>query len=95
MDVSEKNTQSGESGQALLDTVASLTGLPEGLVQQELHEMITAAGQNAGSVTLDDLRQAMLLYLESLALQEEGLLDPADPDLATLRASDSGTIPSA
>jgi hypothetical protein len=90
MDVSDK--QGLESGQALLDTVASLTGLPEGLVQQELQEMLTVAGQSAGSVTLDELRQAMLLYLEALAQQEESLMDPED---AALRASESSTIPSA
>jgi hypothetical protein len=54
-------------GQQLLDTVAELTGLPEPLVQQELHEILESAGQNAGSVTLDALREAMLLYLEAMA----------------------------
>jgi hypothetical protein len=72
MDVSDKHEP---GGQELLDTVASLTGLPEGLVQQELHEMLAVAGQNAGNVTLDQLRQAMLVYLEALALQEEALMD--------------------
>ena len=95
MDVSEKQPASNESGQALLDTVASLTGLPEGLVQQELHEILTVAGENAGSVTLDQLRQAMLLYLEALALQEEALMgSEMDNEDSTLRASDSG-VPSA
>lgn len=70
MDVSNKK------GSELLDTVASLTGLPEELVQNELHELIAAAGQNAGNVTLDQLRQAMLLYLETLAQQEEALMEP-------------------
>jgi hypothetical protein len=96
MEVSDKQTGPGESGQALLDTVASLTGLPEGLVQQELHEMLEVAGQNAGSVTLDQLRQAMLLYLEALALQEESLMgSDGEAGTSLLRASDSGTIPSA
>ncbi len=78
MDVSK------QKGSELLDTVASLTGLPEELVQTELHELVTAAGQNAGNITLDQLRQAMLLYLEALAEQEESLAD-----------SDSSIIPSA
>jgi len=92
MEVSDK-TNSGDSqnGQDLLDTVASLTGLPEDLVQQELQDMITAAGQNPGNVTLDELRSAMLLYLEALAIQEESLLDGD-----TLHpASERNVIPSA
>ena len=92
MDVSQKQESSELSGQALMDTVASLTGLPEGLVQQELQEMLEVAGQNAGSATLDDLRKAMLLYLEALALQEEALMDPADRELC---ASEPNGIPSA
>jgi fructose-1-phosphate kinase PfkB-like protein len=94
MDVSNKAGQESTealTGYALTDTVASLTGLPEGLVQQELHELLETAGQDNGSVTLDQLRQAMLLYLEALAQQEESLMDPED---AALRASESSTIPS-
>lgn len=106
MDVSDNNTgprkptlvtdlgtqTQDESGHALLDTVASLTGLPEDLVQQELHEMLAMAGQSAGNVTLEQLRQAMLLYLEALALQEEGLTDDAE---AMMHAAESSIIPSA
>jgi hypothetical protein len=95
MEVSD-NVKSGESqkGQDLLDTVASLTGLPEDLVQQELQDMITVAGQNPGNVTLEELRKAMLLYLEALALQEEGLLD-AESDTYLQQASERNVIPSA
>ena len=78
MDVSNKK------GTELLDTVATLTGLPEDLVQNELQELVAAAGQDAGEVTLDQLRQAMLLYLETLAQQEESLMD-----------GDSSIVPSA
>jgi hypothetical protein len=92
MDVSQNQESSELSGQALMDTVASLTGLPEGLVQQELQEMLEVAGQNAGSATLDDLRKAMLLYLEALALQEEALMEPGDH---VLSASEPNGIPSA
>lgn len=94
MDVSEKpdlESKEALTGFALTDTVATLTGLPDGLVQQELQELLETAGHDAGSVTLDQLRQAMLLYLEALAQQEESLMDPNDP---LLRASDSSTIPS-
>ena len=76
MEVSNKHEQA--TGQELLDSVANLTGLPEPLVQQELQQILEGAGQNAGSVTLDELRQAMLLYLESLA--ELGEFDDDTPD---------------
>jgi hypothetical protein len=75
MEVSNRHEQA--TGQELLDSVANLTGLPEPLVQQELQQIISSAGQNAGSVTLDELRQAMLLYLESLA--EMGEFDDEGP----------------
>jgi hypothetical protein len=65
MDVSNRHEE--PTGQDLLDSVANLTGLPEPLVQQELQDIIESAGADAGSVTLEQLRQAMLLYLESLA----------------------------
>jgi hypothetical protein len=65
MEVSNQHEVPG--GLELLDTVAQMTGLPEPLVQQELHEILESAGQNAGSVTLEQLREAMLLYLEALA----------------------------
>ncbi len=93
MDVS--NQEPG--GQQLLDTVAELTGLPEPLVQQELHEILESAGQNAGSVTLDALREAMLLYLEAMAepleraeREEEALKNSLNPT----KAEDLSFIPS-
>jgi hypothetical protein len=98
MDVSEnrnnKMTPESEAltGYALTDTVATLTGLPEGLVQEELQQLLETAGQDSGSVTLDQLRQAMLVYLEALAQQEESLMDPEDP---LLQASENSQVPSA
>jgi hypothetical protein len=90
MDVSDQQEQPG--GQELLDTVAQLTGLPEPLVQEELHEILESAGQNAGSVTLEQLRQAMLMYLEALAepleraelakLEEEAENNASNSDLS-------------
>jgi hypothetical protein len=85
MDVS--NQEPG--GQQLLDTVAELTGLPEPLVQQELHEILESAGQNAGSVTLDALREAMLLYLEAMAEP----LERAERELAEKAALEKSLNP--
>ena len=84
MDVSNRHEEA--TGQELLDSVANLTGLPEPLVQQELQQIIQSAGQNAGSVTLDELRQAMLLYLESLA--ELGEFDEEPHDSSQIAGSE-------
>jgi hypothetical protein len=69
--------------------VAELTGLPEPLVQQELHEILESAGQNAGSVTLDALREAMLLYLEAMAEP----LERAERELAEKAALEKSLNP--
>ncbi|HLE01078.1 MAG TPA: hypothetical protein VJB59_12495 [Bdellovibrionota bacterium] len=63
MDVSDSE-QLG--GQKLLETVASLTGLPEQIAYAELTQILHLAGQNSGDLTLDGLRAAMLAYLETL-----------------------------
>jgi hypothetical protein len=85
----EVSDQQEPGGQQLLDTVAELTGLPEPLVQQELHEILESAGQNAGSVTLDALREAMLLYLEAMAEP----LERAERELAEKAALEKSLNP--
>lgn len=73
MDVSNRAEQNQVGGHELIDTVVSLTGLPEGLVQEELGQIIQNAGHSTSTVTLDQLREAMLAYLESVQLA----MDPA------------------
>ncbi|HAR41279.1 MAG TPA: hypothetical protein DCS07_01395 [Bdellovibrionales bacterium] len=63
MDVSEKNEL---EGQRLLDTIATLTGLPTTLAHEELNTILESTGQNSGEVTLESLRAAMLEYLQTL-----------------------------
>ena len=56
-------------GQALIQTLVSLTGLPEHcvpLVNRQVDEILTQAGQDSSCCTIDDLRAAMLAYLESI-----------------------------
>jgi len=52
-------------GQSLIQTIVSLTELPEPLVHQEMNEIIQASGHQTESLTLEQLRAAMLSYLES------------------------------
>jgi hypothetical protein len=74
MDVSDIHAEPG--GQELIDTVVSLTELPDPLVREELDQILQLSGKNSEEVTLDELRKAMLIYLESL---QSGLLDEEDP----------------
>jgi hypothetical protein len=53
-------------GQSLVQTIVSLTDLPVPLVQQEMNDIIEAAGHRTESLTLEQLRVAMLSYLESI-----------------------------
>ncbi len=53
-------------GRELVDTLASLTGLPEPWVSQELVQLIEKSGKNEKEITLEQLRDAMLIYLETV-----------------------------
>jgi hypothetical protein len=69
MDVSDRQNQVIETnlgGKELLETVVSLTGLPEELMQKELIRILESSGQDSTNLTLDDLRFALLAYLEQL-----------------------------
>ncbi len=52
-------------GPELLNTVVSLTGLPGDLVETELRKVLEETGCSGDTVTLDELRAALLVYLES------------------------------
>ncbi|MCM2276544.1 MAG: hypothetical protein NDJ89_00525 [Oligoflexia bacterium] len=68
MDVSnhaQKNRPEPD-GQELIETVVSLTGLPQPLMEQELGEILEGAGISSNTCTLEQLRSAMLAYLESI-----------------------------
>lgn len=76
MDVSNREpklakTESEEpAGQQLLDTLVSLTGLPENLVHNELSEILKPSEASAEEITLDQLRKAMVAYLETFKPQD-------------------------
>jgi hypothetical protein len=68
MDVSNREVLGGEE---LIQAVISMTGLPENLAQGELERILRATGHDAQNLTLDDLRQALVMYLETL--HDQGL----------------------
>ena len=54
------------NGNALIQKLVTLTELPEPLVQQEVGEILQYSGNLSESLTLDQLRAAMVEYLEAL-----------------------------
>jgi hypothetical protein len=81
MDVSEpkvSNTEPG--GQELIQQVISLTGLPEPLINQEITEILELSGTQSSTLTMDQLRLALLDYLE--ALKDSDLIKE-EPEIPT------------
>jgi hypothetical protein len=68
-------------GEALLADVVEKTGLAGNLIESELSAIVENAGHSASNITLEQLRAAMLNYLEELNLNiqadEESLDVPA------------------
>jgi hypothetical protein len=62
MDASNKD----RSGEELLATIVQLTGLEEGAVRGELDRIVAGAGHSKEEVTLEQVRSALLAYLETL-----------------------------
>jgi len=64
-------------GQDLIHQVVSLTGLPESWIRLELEPILESLGQSKSQLTLDQLRETMLAYLE---LTQEDLLSQGHSD---------------
>lgn len=65
------NLESNLGGVRLIETVVTLTGLPESLAHQELDQILELSGHKPGSrtnLTLDELRGALIKYLETLQI---------------------------
>lgn len=63
MDVSNEERLTGVQ---LIEKVASLTELPQTLMEEELGRILEVSGHSPEALTLDQLREAMLAYLEVL-----------------------------
>lgn len=53
-------------GERLVQTVVSLTDLPEPLIGEEMANILEASGHSSENLTIEELRAAMLAYLEAL-----------------------------
>lgn len=56
-------------GKNLIDTVVSATGLPEDPIQRELNSLLAQFGKDPEHVTLEDLREIMADYLQTVLLE--------------------------
>ena len=68
MEVSEDERQGTvePDGQELIEAVVSLSGLPESLARFELDHILESAGQSSQNLTLEQLRFALVAYLEAM-----------------------------
>lgn len=57
---------SEEKSKISLDVLAKLTGFPVEMIQEEVF-----AGQNASEISLEELRSAMLSYIDSTMLSND------------------------
>jgi hypothetical protein len=93
MDVSrEKQVSSNEpvpaEGNELVRSIVALTGLPDGSVRSELVEILamnqeSSSQPDLSSMSLDDLRSAMLVYLESIHADMMASGEAGDSDEVT------------
>jgi hypothetical protein len=54
------------SGQELIQTLVTATGLPEEWIHNELDHILETSGQTSVDITLEQLRASMLAYLEAM-----------------------------
>ena len=57
-------------GNALLEEVADLTGLPKGEISEELVQLLNKVGTDPNQLTIEQLRTAMIAYLSEIIGQE-------------------------
>ena len=71
-------------GQDLLDAVVHLTRLPDLEIRAELQQLFVEQGHDSAKITLDQLRETMLMYLEEIAVNfpevSKDVLSSGDPD---------------
>ncbi len=61
-----KDTTPEMAGEDLIREVVEHTGLPNEWAEDEISKIITDAGHSDKNLTLEELRSAMLTYLESI-----------------------------
>ncbi len=60
------NGLSDKNGRISLETLSKMTGFPVEMIQDEIFQ-----GKGSGEISLEDLRAAMLTYIDSTILTKE------------------------
>jgi len=82
---SEAPKNPSQSGPELIETLIELTGLPKTAMEKEISAIMAQSGKSTDSLTLDDLRGALIEYLEQLSAEEERMiLEAAEPPVSSL-----------
>ena len=55
-------------GNALLETLISATGLPEGDIHREIQVLLSKHNMDSNTLTMEDLREIMAEYLQDVLL---------------------------
>jgi hypothetical protein len=71
MDVSKRPSQEELGGSDLLKALSALSGLPQEVMETELTHIMETTGSHSTHLTLEQLRETLLCYLETLAIEEE------------------------
>ena len=51
-------------GEDLVNILVSATGLPENVMKKEVSQLISQSGKTEGQLSLEDLREIMVKYLQ-------------------------------
>jgi hypothetical protein len=62
-EIESMGVHSGQNSRVSLETLAKMTGFPMELIQQEVFQ-----GQNMDQISMEDLRSAMLKFIDSTML---------------------------
>jgi hypothetical protein len=67
-------------GEKLFSEVTEATGLPNETISRELAELITSAGYDKETLTLDQLRHALAEYVQDILLEAKDDLNKIQED---------------
>ena len=82
-----RGTERDVMGAKLFSEVAEATGLPNETISRELAELISTAGYNKETLTLDQLRHALAEYVQDILLEAKEDLNKPKPVNQTSRKS--------
>jgi len=65
----DESNEASQEGPGLIEHLVGLTGLPREVLQRELKKILEEAGHRWETLTVDQLRKAMMVYLNRVYSQ--------------------------